>query len=637
MVDFKAYLQKVGIQGNKYNTTAAGKQNTDLAKSLSLFSSASLDKIKGLDLEKLLSGADIKEIVGENATDEDAALVNMIQSFISIDEVQAMADADGNEEISEAELTQLIESIIGKDGNNGDLSMDDINNVLKELGVDLEGAAEKAVEEALKEENDKKVEEQPAKETPKASGAGEAGGAGGAGGVGGGHGAGGAGRTGGAAPTGDAKKPALSEAKGETAEQIQQDIDTKNSEIEEIEKQADQEIEEKEKEKENAMKNNGVSDEEYEAYKEKEQELENQIKGKDDEIHAQDDIISDAKSSIDSNKNFMADIDSQISENEASMSEIAADDENGQAKQTEIQGKIDNLKQEKEAKEQENQELEQKISEAEAEKTKLEGEKQQLEEQKQNLLSETLQNSEGFCKGMPEEARKGITKSIKNFDEDITKIRNEKNEKVQEAKTQITELQTKLKDAQAKEEREATLRENSVYNGSVPEELAAQIDAKNGAGFTAKVEEIAKRLNCDPADLLGMMYSESGLNSKAVNGSSGSTGLIQFMPSTAQGLGTSTAELAAMSPIEQLDYVEKFYESNLKAVGMNDGRHIEAGTLYALAFLPAYANREVLTVAGEKYYNANSGLDTDGNGDISTSDLTTRVRNKYQELLNSWT
>ena len=80
----------------------------------------------------------------------------------------------------------------------------------------------------------------------------------------------------------------------------------------------------------------------------------------------------------------------------------------------------------------------------------------------------------------------------------------------------------------------------------------------------------------------------------------------------------------------------KNYDANKKAAGIPDGQRLEAGQLYALVFLPAYANREVLTTSGEKYYSANSGLDTDRNGDISISDLTQRVKGKYQELYGAW-
>lgn len=80
----------------------------------------------------------------------------------------------------------------------------------------------------------------------------------------------------------------------------------------------------------------------------------------------------------------------------------------------------------------------------------------------------------------------------------------------------------------------------------------------NRPEFVAKVRDIAARLRIDPNWLMGTMYFESSLNPKAHN-PSGATGLIQFMPGTAQRLGTTTAALAAMSNVQQLDYVYKYF------------------------------------------------------------------------------
>lgn len=78
--------------------------------------------------------------------------------------------------------------------------------------------------------------------------------------------------------------------------------------------------------------------------------------------------------------------------------------------------------------------------------------------------------------------------------------------------------------------------------------------------FGKKVAEISARLKVQPDWLMLVMYSESKLNHKAVNPKGGATGLIQFMPRTAVGLGTTTAQLKAMSNIQQLDYVEKYFK-----------------------------------------------------------------------------
>ena len=82
---------------------------------------------------------------------------------------------------------------------------------------------------------------------------------------------------------------------------------------------------------------------------------------------------------------------------------------------------------------------------------------------------------------------------------------------------------------------------------------------ENKTAFINELEAVSTRLNINPNWLLAVMYKESRLNPQAVNKTGGATGLIQFMPNTAQGLGTSTADLYNMTNVEQLKYVEKYF------------------------------------------------------------------------------
>ena len=150
-----------------------------------------------------------------------------------------------------------------------------------------------------------------------------------------------------------------------------------------------------------------------------------------------------------------------------------------------------------------------------------------------------------------------------------------------------------------------------------------------GAAFLAKVKEIAKRLNCNYRDLLAVMNAESGISATAKNPTSSASGLIQFVESTARSLGTTTAALRAMSPIDQLDYVEKYLRNAKSAAGFSPNEYISGGQLYALIFLPARAKREVLTAAGENYYFANRGLDLNKDGKINKSELDQRIKRYY--------
>lgn len=75
--------------------------------------------------------------------------------------------------------------------------------------------------------------------------------------------------------------------------------------------------------------------------------------------------------------------------------------------------------------------------------------------------------------------------------------------------------------------------------------------------FASKAIFIAQEVGVDPQDLLAVMYFESTWNPALVN-QIGATGLIQFMPQTSIGLGTTTTALKGMTRVQQLDYVKKY-------------------------------------------------------------------------------
>jgi hypothetical protein len=100
------------------------------------------------------------------------------------------------------------------------------------------------------------------------------------------------------------------------------------------------------------------------------------------------------------------------------------------------------------------------------------------------------------------------------------------------------------------------------------------------AAFRNKLKQIAARLGVSTSDLLRIMHFESGLDPARTN-EIGAVGLIQFLPKTARNLGTTTAELAKMSAVDQLDYVEKYYKMNQVKPGM------DLGDLYLMTYMPA--------------------------------------------------
>ncbi len=149
--------------------------------------------------------------------------------------------------------------------------------------------------------------------------------------------------------------------------------------------------------------------------------------------------------------------------------------------------------------------------------------------------------------------------------------------------------------------------------------------------FYNKVIEVAKNLKCSPNDLMAVMYSESGLDSKKL-GKNGATGLIQFLPRYHASLGTSKDALLRMSNVEQMNYVEKCIQANKKCAGIKADKTIDSGTLYALVYLPSRANQEVLAKKdndSKGYYAQNKGLDKNKDGKITKSELATRLQSYY--------
>jgi hypothetical protein len=108
---------------------------------------------------------------------------------------------------------------------------------------------------------------------------------------------------------------------------------------------------------------------------------------------------------------------------------------------------------------------------------------------------------------------------------------------------------------------------------------------------------------------------------------SGAMGLVQFMPSTAKNLGTSTAELAAMTFAEQLKYVRAYlapYASRIKSLD----------DCYLAVFYPAAIGREDSYRVGirgaegfiGRVYEQNAGFDRNKNGDVTKAEICKTIR-----------
>lgn len=115
----------------------------------------------------------------------------------------------------------------------------------------------------------------------------------------------------------------------------------------------------------------------------------------------------------------------------------------------------------------------------------------------------------------------------------------------------------------------------------------------------------------------GRTFSPGVLNAAG----SGATGLIQFMPATAVGLGTTVQQLARMSAVDQLDYVEAYFRPYAKDVHTLED-------MYMCILLPKYRSAPldaVLFSDGTTAYRQNSGLDKNTDGKITKMEVCSTI------------
>ncbi len=162
--------------------------------------------------------------------------------------------------------------------------------------------------------------------------------------------------------------------------------------------------------------------------------------------------------------------------------------------------------------------------------------------------------------------------------------------------------------------------------------------AANGYGkpFLDKVKQIAAKYGMDYTELLAMMNMESGVSAKAVTGSY--VGLIQSGDEACATVGYTKSQVYNMSPMEQLDFVDKriaYVQKNVYG-----GRQISVTDFYCANFLPARVKNEVLTRKGDhdyrskktgnwrSYYDDNAAVDINKDNAITKSEMKQWINRK---------
>ena len=148
--------------------------------------------------------------------------------------------------------------------------------------------------------------------------------------------------------------------------------------------------------------------------------------------------------------------------------------------------------------------------------------------------------------------------------------------------------------------------------------------------FLREVEGVAQRIGAKPEHLMAVMSFETGgqfgadTPTKAKGGTA--VGLIQFTPIARDQVGASRDQLMAMTPTQQLAYVEKYFEPR---------RGPQLGSIAGLysAVLGGTASNDLdrVQISGPgQAYDMNKGLDANGDGRITVREGAARIERALQ-------
>lgn len=189
----------------------------------------------------------------------------------------------------------------------------------------------------------------------------------------------------------------------------------------------------------------------------------------------------------------------------------------------------------------------------------------------------------------------------------------------------------------AKQELEQSAQAHTSDNTS-PSTSEQQIawGAKVSPVFKERIRWTANALGCNVNDLMACIAWESGESFSARKknmAGSGAVGLIQFMPSTAKGLGTTAAKLAAMTAEDQIRYVYEYFKPFA-------GRLHNLGDVYMAILWPAGVGKPDHFVLFDRRktpttFRQNAGLDVNKDGLVTRVECLVKVNEKLAKGLRS--
>ena len=155
-------------------------------------------------------------------------------------------------------------------------------------------------------------------------------------------------------------------------------------------------------------------------------------------------------------------------------------------------------------------------------------------------------------------------------------------------------------------------RQNLIQKNMIFENLIKT----NKEAFIAKVIEVATKLGVKAEHLMFLMWFETAHTlDHTIQNSIGATGLIQFMPATAKGLGTTTSALKIMTNVKQMDYVYKH-------LAMFSKHYIDFVDLYCGIFWPAAVGKpDSFRITSDMVAKQNPIFDLNKDLDIEKSEI----------------
>jgi hypothetical protein len=144
--------------------------------------------------------------------------------------------------------------------------------------------------------------------------------------------------------------------------------------------------------------------------------------------------------------------------------------------------------------------------------------------------------------------------------------------------------------------------------------------------FRAKLTEVAEHVGASPRDLACVISFETGHSfSPSQRNAAGSTGvgLIQFMAGTCRELGITRKEMASLSAIDQLDYVERFLKMKAQERPLDTARDLYMAVIWPEA-IGRGENFRILYQSSEQY-RMNKGTDLNHDGRITAGEAARKM------------